>query len=182
MFDADLSMKLSQHLFDIQFERYLRQVADADCSAPVATSRAEEVNPNHSDAASSYGITGSTSEGNNKRESHFSNAETAASRSTDESTEELPDRSTPQPKTAAQLAVEQIEHERSEPQPNPSELVKIGLDDTNQLLVKIGSTLEDVNRVLIVTQQSMAKGFNATCSGPNYYRHVLLNAKGEYPH
>ncbi|KAG8743795.1 hypothetical protein FRC10_011424 [Ceratobasidium sp. 414] len=156
MFDADLSMKLSQHLFDIQFERYFRQVADADRSAPVTTSRAEKMDSNHSDAATSYEITGGTSEGNNKREGHIPNTETATSRSTRGSTEE-PHRFTPQPRTAARLTVEQIDDERSEPQPNPSELVKIGSEDTNQLLAKIGSTLEDMNRTMIGTQQSMAK-------------------------
>ncbi|KAG9073948.1 hypothetical protein FS749_014538, partial [Ceratobasidium sp. UAMH 11750] len=53
MFDADLSMRLSQHLFDIQFERYLHQVADGDRSAPVVTTRVEEVDSNHSDRGNS---------------------------------------------------------------------------------------------------------------------------------
>ncbi|KAG8729784.1 hypothetical protein FRC10_003456 [Ceratobasidium sp. 414] len=110
---------------------------------------------NHSDGAGSYDITGGTTGRNSRR--HTPIAETAASRSTHGFIEELPRRITPQPRTAAQLTVEQIEHERSEPQPNPPELPKIGLEDTNQLLVKIGSTLENVNRVLIGTQQSMAR-------------------------
>ncbi|KAG8702543.1 hypothetical protein FRC08_003417 [Ceratobasidium sp. 394] len=157
MFDADLSMKLSQHLFDIQFERYLHQVADEDRSAPVATSRVEEMNSNHSDRG---------------------NSDAGSDVSVDVPPPVI------QSSTATRLTVEQTECVLSEPQPNPTELLKIGLEDTKQLLVGIGSTLENVNRVLIRTQQGMAKGFNAM-SGCHHNRalcsHVLLNAKGEDP-
>ncbi|KAG8702542.1 hypothetical protein FRC08_003416 [Ceratobasidium sp. 394] len=160
MFDADLSMKLSQHLFDIQFERYLRQVADGDRSAPVATTRAEEVDSNHSDRGNSdVGDIGSIDE----PPGHFAM----------------------QPSRAARPIVEQTEHLLSETQPNPTEMLKIGLEDTKQLLVGMNSTLENVNRVLIAAQQNMARGLNTT----RYYEysgvqhnHVLVNEKGEDRH
>ncbi|KAG9086626.1 hypothetical protein FS749_003520 [Ceratobasidium sp. UAMH 11750] len=48
MFDADLSMKLSQHLFNIQFERYLRQVSGDDSSIRAADIQDEQSNINES--------------------------------------------------------------------------------------------------------------------------------------
>ncbi|KAG8705233.1 hypothetical protein FRC08_001764 [Ceratobasidium sp. 394] len=159
MFDANLSMKLSQHLFNIQFERYLRQVADGDRSAPVATTRVKEVDSNHSDRGNSdVGDTGSI--------------------------DEPPGHFVMQPSTAARPILEQTQHVLSETQSNPTEMLETGLEDTKQLLVRMTSTLENVNRVLIAAQQNMARGLNTT----RYYEysglqhnHVLVNEKGEDP-
>ncbi|KAG9091568.1 hypothetical protein FS749_016440 [Ceratobasidium sp. UAMH 11750] len=159
MFDANLSMKLSQHLFNIQFERYLRQVADGDRSAPVATTRVKEVDSNHSDRGNSdVGDTGSI--------------------------DEPPGHFVMQPSTAARPILEQTQHVLSETQSNPTEMLETGLEDTKQLLVRMTSTLENVNRVLIAAQQNMARGLNTTryheYSGLQH-NHVLVNEKGEDP-
>ncbi|KAG8705231.1 hypothetical protein FRC08_001762 [Ceratobasidium sp. 394] len=51
VFDAvDLSMKLSQHLFNIQCERYLRKVADEDPSVPETSSGAGNTNASDPDS------------------------------------------------------------------------------------------------------------------------------------
>ncbi|KAG9104186.1 hypothetical protein FRC07_009839 [Ceratobasidium sp. 392] len=54
-----------------------------------------------------------------------------------------------------------------------------------RLLVEIGDELKDVKRVMIASQQSMARGLGRTrwCDwGGWQFQHTVMNAKGEDPH
>ncbi|KAG8680885.1 hypothetical protein FRC08_015982 [Ceratobasidium sp. 394] len=88
------------------------------------------------------------------------------------------------PRTATGSTLGPLEPVQPEPQKNSVELLKLGLEDTNKLLVEIGGGLKHVKQTLVVTQQSMARGFNRTLYGSNVgwqFPHTLLNAEGEEP-
>ncbi|KAG9085520.1 hypothetical protein FRC06_003565 [Ceratobasidium sp. 370] len=182
MFDADLGMRLSQHLFDIQFERYLRQVADGNSSALMMSSQAQNANMNESDGGEppsmQHDSLGSTRV-QGDRDVLITGP--VGSGSIYGSTEMRPQDPALQSRTAARPTVELLEPTQSEPKQSLVELLKNGLENTNKVLGEVRDGLEGVKQVLIVTQQSMARGLNvSSCkSGPVY---TLLSAKGEEPH
>ncbi|KAG9085521.1 hypothetical protein FRC06_003566, partial [Ceratobasidium sp. 370] len=159
MFDADLSMRLSQHLFDIQFERYLRQVADGNSSALMMSSQARNANMNESDGAEPPGMQNDSLE----------------------STRVQGDRDVLTTGTTGSGSIYGSTEVQFEPQQSLAEVLKIGLENTNKVLGEMRDGLEGVKQVMIVTQQSMARDRNWSYgrSGPMY---TLLNATGEAPH
>ncbi|KAG9090264.1 hypothetical protein FRC06_001140 [Ceratobasidium sp. 370] len=87
---------------------------------------------------------------------------------------------------AARNTLELCEPIQFESKKSLVELLQIGQEDTNKLLVEVREGLKGVSRVLIATQQSMARGLNRTFHRDKQmffsFTHALLNAKGEDPH
>ncbi|KAG8695144.1 hypothetical protein FRC08_008009 [Ceratobasidium sp. 394] len=178
MFDADLSMNLSQHLFNIQFERYLRQVADGNPSAPATIPQAGDVNMNNSDTADPPGVHNGIPESNREHGDRDAlTIETAGLESTQESPAVCPRDHASKLSVATRNTIELLEPIRTESNQDFAPLLKIGLDDTNKLLA-------DLKQVLIGTQQSMARGLNRTSRSTDTWQctHTLLNRNGEEPH
>ncbi|KAG9075853.1 hypothetical protein FS749_012435 [Ceratobasidium sp. UAMH 11750] len=184
MFDADLNMKLSQHLFDIQFERYLRQAAYGDSSVSMIA-QAKPVNANNSEVANPLDMQEDDGEHNREPGDRGVSVMELASSGAAQKPAEVPCDPIPRPRTAARNMVELPEPVRLGLKENSVELLKLGLEDTTKLLVEIGAGLNDVKQILIVTQQSMARALNSVDyfggSGDSF-PHTLINAAGEEPH
>ncbi|KAG9105168.1 hypothetical protein FRC07_009546 [Ceratobasidium sp. 392] len=186
MFDADLSMKLSQHLFDIQFERYLREVAYGDRPAPVTTLQAEHATENRLEVASSGHIQDDDDESTRGHdEVGLPTVELSTLRSLDESVQAPSRDHVSPPENVIQGTLEQLEPIHSQTPYTPAEPPTNGLGDMTRLLVEIGDELKDVKRVMIASQQSMARGLGRTawCDyGGWQFHHTIMNVKGEEPH
>ncbi|KAG9090351.1 hypothetical protein FRC06_001118, partial [Ceratobasidium sp. 370] len=129
-------MRLSQHLFDIQFERYLRHVV-SDNGLGQATH--SSVGRSHRDDS------GGGDDELHKLQANPDGVERkigqdAAPSAAIEPLEEL----VPTPKLVAQEIIERSELLQPEPESSCGEYVKPGLEDTNKLLVKIEGVLENI--------------------------------------
>ncbi|KAG8714063.1 hypothetical protein FRC08_012424 [Ceratobasidium sp. 394] len=184
MFDADLDMKLSQHLFDIQFERYLRQVADGNPSASVTSLEGQNANESDPDDADPLDIKkGALERDQEEADRDVSITEPAATSSSQAATEMRSRGSVSRSSTVVQNTTEPLEPTQSEPKQSPADLLKDGQEDANKLLVEIRDGLEDVKQVLIGTQQNMARGLNRRNYTSDWRcAHTMLNANGEEPH
>ncbi|KAG8770333.1 hypothetical protein FRC12_004350 [Ceratobasidium sp. 428] len=184
MFDANLSMKLSQHLFNIQFERYLRQVVQCS-SGPETPSRPEYTNAHDSETDNTGEVRGANDDAPipERNEHDILNTEPTTSRELDKPGKEPPHCQAMLLRTSPALP-DQFNPISPDNVPDPNaEAPTTRLGDTNKLLVEISDGVQDLKRVLIATQQSMARGLGSTnyYGGP-HFNHSLLNDKGEDPH
>ncbi|KAG8719302.1 hypothetical protein FRC09_011346 [Ceratobasidium sp. 395] len=185
MFDANLSMKLSQHLFNIQFECYLRQVAN--CSSGQETPSHPKYTGAHDSETDDTGeVQGANDDTSisERNEHDILDTEPTTSGELDESGKELPHSQTVLSRSSSALPNHFNPISRDKlPDPNAKPPIT-GLGDTNKLLVEIGDGIQDLKRILIATQQSMARGLGRTSywkySG-RQFNHTLLNDKGEEP-
>ncbi|KAG8720499.1 hypothetical protein FRC09_009453 [Ceratobasidium sp. 395] len=183
MFDANLSMKLSQHLFDIQFERYLRQVVH--CSSGTETpSRPEYTSAHDSETDDTGEVRGANDDAPipERNEHDMLNTEPTTSGKLDEPGKEDPCSQTVLLGTSSVLP-DQFNPISPDNVLDPSaETSTSGLGDTDRLLVEIGNGIQDLKRVLIATQQSMARALNYRyINSTRVLYHTLLNEKGEDP-
>ncbi|CAE6438750.1 unnamed protein product, partial [Rhizoctonia solani] len=165
IFDPDIHVQLSQHLFDIQLARHIQRSITRR-SAPVPSAPINQSVP-HEDSTE----TGST----NVPETHTSPI--ATSGQVIESTEtQHPPPERPNPP-----------HEITS-HPNPSETNE--LHGTADLMIQIRDKLEKMTRVLVGTQNSLARGFNSSTINYNWqYKsishnpgaHSLINDDGDVP-
>ncbi|KAG9098241.1 hypothetical protein FRC07_010672 [Ceratobasidium sp. 392] len=158
MFDADLNVKLSQHLFNIQFECYLRRRAGG--ADHLALDDTEKCQGHDSTLAS----------------------EQSSPHLSDRSPERPPESQVPSPRPVTQTTSEPVQFQSA---PNSASSLKTALEDTNKLLAEIGDRLKDVKRVMIVLHQGMVRGLNRTMYSEYdglAFKHALVNAKGEDPH
>ncbi|KAG9079099.1 hypothetical protein FRC06_007952 [Ceratobasidium sp. 370] len=178
MFDPDLSMRLSQHLFDIQFERYLRhavsnnrldQATDSPVDLPHRSDPSEDDDKPH-DPQGNSDVT----------ERKFDQDALSTTIPAAEPLGEL----VATPKLVTQGITERPESSQHEPESGSGGCMKSGPEDTNKLLVRIEGVLENMSRILISTQHSMARGFNGTRYTAGYvqcHSHTFINAQGEDP-
>ncbi|KAG8706781.1 hypothetical protein FRC08_000862 [Ceratobasidium sp. 394] len=169
MFDPDLNMRLSQHLFDIQFERYLRNTGGNNRLAQATHPQAEQPHLKDSgeDHCQSHELQGSPG----AIEPELDHSATQVT--TKEPLQDLT--STPEP--VAQGTVGSPASPRPEPESDSGEPVKPELEDTNKLLVKIEGVLEIISRILISTQHSMARARSMS----QHHSHTFINAHGDDP-
>ncbi|KAG8705232.1 hypothetical protein FRC08_001763 [Ceratobasidium sp. 394] len=133
MFDADLSMQLSQHLFNIQFERYLREVADGGPLTSVTSPRAG-INATNSDSAGPSRVQHDPMERNREQDDHeVSTVEMDASSSIQGPTELHFRDPTPQPSPGFRSRLESFEPIQSKPRHTFAELPKEPEDTTRVL-------------------------------------------------
>ncbi|KAG8719303.1 hypothetical protein FRC09_011347 [Ceratobasidium sp. 395] len=193
MFDADLNMKLSQHLFDIQFERYRRQTASPHAGAGVVDAAGQgfetlSLAGSDSDAGSDPDV-GSPQDPNHpesRSTHHERNVLTAKP-----SPSALDSQQSPhllKKVTLEARAAVHTENQSADPvertHESVSTAVKTGFEETNKTLVKICDGLEKIGRIMVGIQQNAARIGNR----PLYHHdswlypcHVLVNAKGETP-
>ncbi|KAG8770972.1 hypothetical protein FRC12_003933 [Ceratobasidium sp. 428] len=200
MFDADLDMKLSQHLFDIQFERYRRQVASPHAAASVIDAAGQGFETPSllgSEVGSEVGSDAGTDPDANSpqdpddperrsihQEHNVSIAELSPSASDVQQLSHL--------LKEVNLEARATAHAENQPADltertyeSVSTAVKIGFEETNKILAQIGYGLEKIGRIMVGVQQNAARVGNR----PQYYHnysisypcHVLVNAKGETP-
>ncbi|KAG8770332.1 hypothetical protein FRC12_004349 [Ceratobasidium sp. 428] len=203
MFDADLNMKLSQHLFNIQFAASPHAVASVvDAARQGFETPSLLESEAGSEAGSDNDVAGSSSEaGSDPNVGSPQDPNHPERRSTHHehnvSTVEPPS-SASDVRQLSNLLKGVISEARAavhtENQPaNPVERthesvpanVKAGFEETNTILAKIDNGLEKIGRIMIEAQQNAARVGN----WPHYYHsyslpypyHVLVNAKGETP-
>ncbi|CUA69482.1 Cytadherence high molecular weight protein 1 [Rhizoctonia solani] len=163
IFDPDLHIQLSQHLFDIQLARHVQRSITRRSASALSAS-------------------------NNQTVPQGGPAETDASN---------PPVTCASPSTTPGQVVESTETRYPPPeQPKPSYETAShpNTSETNErhkttdLIVEIRDALKNVNRLLVGTQNSLARGFNSSkvsyCSGNishNPGAHSLMNDHGEVP-
>ncbi|KAG8770971.1 hypothetical protein FRC12_003932 [Ceratobasidium sp. 428] len=185
MFDANLSMKLSQHLFDIQFERYLRQIVCCS-SGPETPSQPGYTSAHDSETDDTGEVQGAGDDASipERNEHDIMHTESATSRELDEPGKEPPRSQTMLSRTSSALPDQFHPISVDNVPGSNAETLITGLGDTNKLLVEINDGIQDLKRVFIVAQQSMARGLSCTklnTSGRQSH-HTVLNDKGEDPH
>ncbi|KAG8702541.1 hypothetical protein FRC08_003415 [Ceratobasidium sp. 394] len=135
MFDADLSMQLSQHLFNIQFERYLREVADGGPLASVTSPRAG-ANATNSDHANPSRVQHDPMEDNREQDDHeVSTIEMDASSSIQDPTELQFRDPTPQSSPGFRNRLQSFEPIQPKPRHTFAKLPK-GPEDTTRVLAE----------------------------------------------
>ncbi|KAG8732508.1 hypothetical protein FRC11_013127 [Ceratobasidium sp. 423] len=165
IFDSDAHIQLSQHLFDLQFARHVeRSIVKRFTSAIPAPHNQTTSHPSPDDTSAS-------------NRPAVQVPSDATLQETTESTEtQSPALEQPNP------SIEAPSH------PNPNESNEIRRN--NELMVEIRDTLQRMNRVLVGTQNSLARGFNSSAIRSAYYSngishdlgaHSLINDYGEVP-
>ncbi|KAG8729785.1 hypothetical protein FRC10_003457, partial [Ceratobasidium sp. 414] len=173
----------TQHLFDIQFERYLRQVADGDPSAPMTSSRAGDADVNDPKSANPSGVHINAPERTREQgDLDMSSTVTTASGSVHEPMQVHSRGVVSRSAAAARNSTELPESVQPEHKQDFAQSLKVGLEDTN-LLIKLGGGLEDLKRILIGMQHSMARAINSAYLGRTHaeYTSSFINTKGEVP-
>ncbi|CUA67644.1 hypothetical protein RSOLAG22IIIB_07502 [Rhizoctonia solani] len=165
IFDPDIHVQLSQHLFDIQLARHIQRSITRR-SAPAPSAPINQSVP-HEDPAE----TGAT----NAPGTHTSSITTSGQAIESTKTQHPPpERPNPPDEITSH--------------PNPSETNE--LRGTADLMIQIRDKLERMTRVLIGSQNSLARGFNSSIVNRNYeYKsishnlgaHSLINDDGEVP-
>ncbi|KAG8743794.1 hypothetical protein FRC10_011423 [Ceratobasidium sp. 414] len=186
MFDADLSMKLSQHLFDIQFERYIRRIMSEDSPAPATDPQTELPYISGSDGLDPHDIQGDAgeAEGNGELDTRdLPMAGATPANTTHESTQLPPRLAIPTSRTTTQNAARQVQHIQPIPDQDCAGRVETRLEDTNKLLAEIGDGLKTVKQILVGSQHAMARGINSAYFGQSYANHTcsFINTEGEDP-
>ncbi|KEP50551.1 hypothetical protein V565_077940 [Rhizoctonia solani 123E] len=158
IFDPDLHVQLSQHLFDIQLARHVQR-SIVKRSAPVI----------------------SASE--NQSVSHSAPSDTNSNNTSPGTTSHIPEPTGAQNPPVVQPSP--VDQATSHEDPKESgELRRL-----SELIMEIRDTLKNGNRILVGTQNSLARGFNATSyhvssSGglsSDLGAHSLINDHGEAP-
>ncbi|KAG8720500.1 hypothetical protein FRC09_009454 [Ceratobasidium sp. 395] len=204
MFDADLNMKLSQHLFDIQFERYRRQVASPHAAASVIDAAGQGFET-PSLLGSEVGSEVESEVGSEAGTDPDADSPQDANHPERRSTHHEHNVSTVEPTPSASdvrqlsgllkeliLGARAAVHAENQPadpvertHESVSTAVKTGFEETNKTLVKICDGLEKIGRIMVGTQHNAARAINRSYYGHNspfsYPRHPLINAKGETP-
>ncbi|CAE7200257.1 unnamed protein product [Rhizoctonia solani] len=161
IFDPELHAELSQHLFDIQLARHVqRSMVKQFKSTPASKTSAPREGPSASDV------------GHHLRQDESPKSNFSGTTGHDES-----------------------QHPVIE-QPNPPEVAtsrqipgEIGdLSRTNELIVELRETMKNMTRVLIGSQNSLARGFNSSARRTSHSAfaydlgaHSLINDYGEIP-
>ncbi|KAG8702540.1 hypothetical protein FRC08_003414 [Ceratobasidium sp. 394] len=148
----------------------------------MTSSRDENVDKVRSDDASLPSVQDDTLGGNREQGNcGISTTETTVSGSTRESAEVRTRTSVSQSNAAVRNPTEF--HGPIQRETGLAELLKNG-QDANKLLAEVRDGLNDVKHVLVVTQQSMARGLNRTNYAGNGWQgmHTVLNTNGEDPH
>ncbi|KAG8686302.1 hypothetical protein FRC11_009172 [Ceratobasidium sp. 423] len=155
IFDPDVHVQLSQHLFDIQFARHVQRSVVKQF-APVLAAPQNPTLPDNVDA-------------NSNREVHNPPQKAAGSTGIQHAALEEPNSSNPP-----------TNHQ------NPNETNELG--SIKELMVEMRDTLKNMNRVMIGSQNSLARGFNSSISHGNgrglsydLGAHSLINDHGEVP-
>ncbi|QRV97148.1 hypothetical protein RhiJN_25167 [Ceratobasidium sp. AG-Ba] len=173
IFDPDLSMQLSQHLFDIQFGRYIWKTANREYDRQSAESSA---------------YTNSTREPQKVKSPN----EVVLGDLQNQGPHDIP--SPPPPSINSSPEISGLESEIASLQSELSTLKASMEEDrhshtreneTNQLLGRLCEGVDEVKRAVVGAQHCMARGINAGyghyASGAMQYSHSLINNKGETP-
>ncbi|QRV97144.1 hypothetical protein RhiJN_25163 [Ceratobasidium sp. AG-Ba] len=172
MFDADLSMNLSQHLFDIHFGRYLRRATNREYNTQTPEPTVSTTGcPDQRRAYDPESDPGADVQ----NQGHHDIPATPQIPPTDPSPEIL--------SLQAEIASLQTKISALEASAVLENDMKAGMDNATTLLKQLCGGIEDVKRTLVGTQNCMARGVNASPREGNYmeYSYSLLNAKGETP-
>ncbi|QRV82958.1 laminin domain protein [Ceratobasidium sp. AG-Ba] len=173
VFDADLSMNLSQHLFDLQFERYLRQVLGID-PAPAQVLPSEHPVPAHSsDVAPNIPLEISDDDESLTlpvtSDTPILHSATSASNETHLDLDTNTERATNQ--TEDSLNSIQLDRE-----------LITNHEDTNHVLLDIKMLLGDIKQFMVRSYNLTAKALNGTYHTAKVnICHSLINEKGEDP-
>ncbi|KDN38371.1 hypothetical protein RSAG8_09575, partial [Rhizoctonia solani AG-8 WAC10335] len=165
IFDPDLHVQLSQHLFDIQLARHVQR-SIMKRSVPAILMPEDQAVP--------HGGPGET-EANNTPETQASPSATPgqAIKSTETQHPALEQSSLPNEATNYQISSDNNEKVRA-----------------TELMIQIRDKLENVTRILVGTQNSLARGFNSSSIqghldykgiSHNLGAHSLINDHGEVP-
>ncbi|CUA67643.1 hypothetical protein RSOLAG22IIIB_07501 [Rhizoctonia solani] len=163
IFDPDLHIQLSQHLFDIQLARHVQRSITRRSASALSTSNNQTV-PQGGPAQTDVSDPPVT----------YASPSTTPGQVVESTETRYPPPEQPNP------SYETASH------PNPSETNE--RHRTTDLMVEIRDALKNVNRLLVGTQNSLARGFNSStvsyCSGNishNPGAHSLMNDHGEVP-
>ncbi|CAE6442413.1 unnamed protein product [Rhizoctonia solani] len=160
IFDPDVHAQLSQHLFDIQFARHVQRSAIKQPSSVLSASQNLTI-PENVDT-------------NNKRDTHIP---PQAAFGPTEAQHAMPE----QPSTSQGGTSHRDQNQNHEPCRTDGLMLEIK---------NIGDTLKNMNRVLIGSQNSLARGFNSSsirCDwkgsilGFDLGAHSLINEHGDVP-
>ncbi|QRV97147.1 laminin domain protein [Ceratobasidium sp. AG-Ba] len=173
VFDADLSMNLSQHLFDLQFERYLRQVLGRD-PAPAQVSPPEHPVPAHSsDVAPNNPLGVSDDDGSLTLPVTSDSPILHSAASTSDETHLNLGTNT---ERATNQTEDSLNSRRLDREPATNH------EDTNHVLLDIKMLLGDIKQFMVRSYNLTAKALNGTCyAGDVNICHSLINEKGEDP-
>ncbi|CUA67641.1 hypothetical protein RSOLAG22IIIB_07499 [Rhizoctonia solani] len=162
IFDSDLHVQLSQHLFDIQLARYVQRSTIQRAMAGISVSQNQTAPQRDPDGTDTSNIPETTSA-------------TATPGQITEPTETQ--RSILEQSNSLNEAV-------SHQNPNERDVAH-----STELMIEIRNKLDDISRILVGTQNSLARGFNS--SSPHTYdykgigydlgAHSLINNRGEVP-
>ncbi|QRV97149.1 phosphatidylinositol 3- and 4-kinase [Ceratobasidium sp. AG-Ba] len=153
MFDFDLSMKISQHLFNIQFERYLHETVHKQAFATSPEPR--NTGDFNDDSA------------NTSQENPLTPPKTHLSFDANQ-----PDSKSEGPFEAGEPVAE-LERKNEEQKSMKSEM-----EYSNMLLVRVADRLDDMKRFMIASQHSLALALN---NGTNTQVHKLIPSDGSLP-
>ncbi|KDN38373.1 LOW QUALITY PROTEIN: hypothetical protein RSAG8_09577, partial [Rhizoctonia solani AG-8 WAC10335] len=165
VFDPDVHVQLSQHLFDIQLARHVQHLI---------MKRTAPANSAPQNQTVSHGVLGGTGASGNP-ETHTSPIVTPIQ---DAGSTEIQPSTLEQSNSSNEATGHQNPNERNEPH------------RATELMIEIRDRLDTVSRILVGTQNSLARGFNSSSChssyngngiGYNLGAHSLINDHGEVP-
>ncbi|QRV97143.1 laminin domain protein [Ceratobasidium sp. AG-Ba] len=163
-------MNLSQHLFGIQFGRYLQKATNREYDAKVSKPTDPAISGGYSRSAHDLGR-GPTADVQNQ--GHHYEPVTPDAPPTDPLPEIL----------LLQTEIASLHSEISTLKALPEEhYLKAGMDDAKALLARLCDGTEDIQQTLVGAQNCMVRGANSAFRGEYLtYSYSLINAKGETP-
>lgn len=167
LFDTDLSMHLSQHLFDLQMARHFQRSIGGQ-------PRAQPPPPNHSSTG-----TGTCTNTGTQGSNIIDNSNTSPGGSPSQ-------REPPESGGAERDRTQGVNTDLADkPTAADEERRTTESKESTKALVEIREILKDVIKVLVASQNSLAKGFNSSRRAPgdgySFGAHSLINSKGETP-
>ncbi|KAG9120985.1 hypothetical protein FRC07_003256 [Ceratobasidium sp. 392] len=189
MFDTDLNMKLSQHLFNIQFERYLRRAADGDGMAKAAdsvdvrsdTSSVVVSNPDLNESSPPQ-IQEDRHTGTDTKNHDDGTSETGSAPSTDAAS--APEAPPPKNFFSTSFAFPSSTTLLANATQRTNIEVKSGFEETNRLLAELSDRLKNWTQFLIGEKQltSRINNYRTYVSSLSTYPHdEIIGPKGDTP-